>query len=226
MTQRFSVLIPTLNEAENIARTLAAARAAFGNAAEYIVADAGSSDATVAVAAAAGARTIPSIRSRGAQLDDALRAAQGEICILLHADTLLPPDAAQVIERALTHAIAGAFLLRFEAGKLAWLAAAINVRSRLFRSATGDQVMFAARARLLQSGGVPRVELFEDVRLWRQLKRAGRVTLVKAKVTTSARLWIQLGAWRGILLHWRLRLLHALGMTPRRLAKMYPTSVA
>jgi rSAM/selenodomain-associated transferase 2 len=226
MTPRFSVLIPTLDEAANIDATVAAAKQALGESAEYIVADAGSTDATVQYAMQAGAHVIRCMRSRGVQLDDALRIARGEVCVLLHADTLLPHRAAQMIEQALARASAGAFLLQFENGKLPWLAAAINVRSRVLRSATGDQAIFARRDVLLQSGGVPRIELFEDVRLWRQLKRAGRVTLVRAKVTTSARLWIQLGAWRGILLHWRLRVLHALGMTPRRLAKMYPTSAS
>ena len=224
MTPRFSILIPTLNEAANIRRTLAAAQTAFGAVAEYIVADGGSTDATVEAARASGARVIHSVRGRGAQLDDALRAACGDVCILVHADTRVPPDAAAIIERALEHAVAGAFLLQFESGQLPWLAVAINIRSLVLKSATGDQVMFARRETLLNSGGVPRVELFEDVLAWRQLKRAGRVVLVRAKVTTSARLWIQLGTWRGIFLHWRLRLLHALGMTPRRLAKMYPTS--
>ena len=48
--------------------------------------------------------------------------------------------------------------------------------------------------------------------------------LVRAEVTTSARLWKQLGIVRGILLHLRLRVLHAMGVQPDRLARMYPTS--
>ena len=104
-----------------------------------------------------------------------------------------------------------------------WLARAINLRSRLTRSATGDQAMFFRRAALLQAGGVPPVELFEDVRLWRQMKRAGRLTLLEAAVTTSARLWQHEGTWRVIALHWRLRALHALGVSPRALARRYPS---
>jgi rSAM/selenodomain-associated transferase 2 len=224
MTPRFSVLIPTLNEEANIRSTVAAAKQALGDSAEYIVADGGSSDATVSYAQECGAQVIHCVRSRGIQLDDALRIARGDVCVMLHADTVLPDDAAQLMEQAVARADAGAFLLQFENNRLPWLAAAINMRSVVLKSATGDQAIFARRDVLLQTGGVPRIELFEDVRLWQQLKRAGRVTLVRAKVTTSARLWIQYGAWRGILLHWRLRILHAFGMTPGRLAKMYPTS--
>lgn len=224
MRPQITVLIPALNEARSLPATLAAARRALGNDVEMIVADGGSTDATVVLANAAGAQVVSSPRGRGTQLDRALRAARGDICVLLHADTLLPADARSHITHALEHAVAGAFLLRFEEPQLRWLARAINLRSLVFRNATGDQAMFARRASLLEIGGVPGIELFEDVRLWRMLKRAGRVQLVKARVTTSARLWLELGTVRGVLLHLRLRLLHALGVAPRRLAKMYPTA--
>ena len=224
MTPRFSVLIPTLNEADNIADTMAAARTAFANEAEYIVADGGSADGTAAIAAAAGARVLETERGRGRQLDAALRAAVGEVCVLLHADTLLPADAKPAIDAAVQDGVGGAFYLRFEEPRLWWLARAINMRSRVFRSATGDQAMFARRAVLLGIGGVPHEDLFEDVRLWQKLKRAGRVQLVHGEVTTSARMWLQLGTWRTILLHWRLRALHSVGVAPQRLARRYPTA--
>jgi rSAM/selenodomain-associated transferase 2 len=224
MIPRFAVLIPTLNEAERIGATLVAARHACGDAAEYIVSDGGSTDATVEIAQAADAMVLRGPRGRGAQLNAALQAARAETCILLHADTLLPFDAAQHMSAALEHHVGGAFMLRFAEPQFDWLARAINLRSRIFHSATGDQAMFARRIVLNQIGGVPDVELFEDVRLWRQLKRAGRIQLLQAEVTTSARLWQTLGTWRGMLLHARLRMLHALGVTPQRLARMYPTS--
>lgn len=221
-----SILIPTLNEAATISTTLAAARTAFGPSTELIVSDAGSTDRTRELAADAGALVIASPRGRGHQLDAALRAASGEVCVLLHADTLLPASAGQHIDLAMQNqaVVGGAFRLRFEGNALPWLARGINLRSRLFNTATGDQAMFARRDVLLRVGGIPHVELFEDVRLWRALKRAGRLELVGASVTTSARFWMRIGMWSGILLHLRLRLLHAVGVSPQRLARMYPTS--
>ena len=223
MTPRFSILIPTLNEAANITQTLNAARHAFGDDAEYIVCDGHSTDETRAMAGSAGAVVITETRGRGRQLDAALRTARGDVCVLLHADTLLPDNARIVVQQALETADAGAFYLRFPEAHLAWLARAINRRTRVFRSATGDQAMFARRSLLLAVGGIPRDDLFEDVKLWKKLKRAGRVQLVNAEVTTSARLWLKLGTWRGILLHWGLRVLHTVGVPARRLARMYPT---
>jgi rSAM/selenodomain-associated transferase 2 len=223
MTHRFSILIPTLNEAANITPTLNAARSAFGDTAEYIVCDGGSADETAALARREGAVVLAEARGRGRQLNAALASARGDVCVLLHADTLLPANARPLIEHALQTADAGAFYLRFHEAHLGWLARAINRRTRIFRSATGDQAMFARRSVLLAIGGIPRDDLFEDVRLWKKLKRAGRVQLVNAEVTTSARLWLKLGTWRVIFLHWGLRILHAIGVPPRRLARMYPT---
>jgi uncharacterized protein len=221
-----SVLIPTLNEAATLADTLASVRTALGPHTEIIVSDAGSCDSTHAVAEAHGARVVATPGGRGAQLDAALRAATGDVCILLHADTTLPSDALVHIERALERSdvVGGAFFLEFNNGLLPWLARGINLRSRLFNTATGDQAMFARREVLLRVGGIPHVELFEDVRVWQKLKRAGRLELLQARVTTSARLWMRFGTWRVIRLHLRLRLLHALGVQPHRLARMYPTS--
>ncbi|MBM3855962.1 MAG: glycosyltransferase, partial [Verrucomicrobia bacterium] len=61
-----SVIIPTLHEAARIAETIAAVRSRLP-AAEVIVADGGSTDATPAQAARAGARVVPSAPGRGLQ---------------------------------------------------------------------------------------------------------------------------------------------------------------
>lgn len=236
MSARFSIIIPTLNESARIERTLSAARSAFGDAAEYLVADGGSSDGTRAIAERAGARVITCAPGRGVQLDQGFQASSGEICVFLHADTLPPETAQTAIEAALRDATVsgGAFRVAFgdhadpgqnanSAKQVRWLAHAINVRSRLFRTATGDQAMFARRSALEAIGGVPRVPLFEDVRLCRNLKRVGSFRIVDAAVETSPRLWQSVGSLRGIGLHLLLRSLHAAGASPERLSRYYPT---
>ena len=225
MSPRFSLIIPTLNEEARLAATLATARAAFGVSAEYIVSDGGSQDGTAKLAEAAGAVLVQGERGRGAQLQRGVGAAQGEVCVFLHADTALPPTARSAIERALSDpgAVGGAFSIAFsDSTRLRLLAAAINLRTRVFRTATGDQVIFARRSALQQIGGVPAVPLFEDVRLCGALKRAGRFVILKERVGTSARLWRELGMVRGVLLHLAFRGLHALGTSPVLLARYYP----
>lgn len=225
---RFAVVIPTLNEERRIGRTLAAARAAFGDDAEYIVVDGGSRDATERRARAAGARVLRARGGRGAQLAAGAAAASAPTIVFLHADTLVPRDAAVAMTAALQDpsVVGGAFRLRFDPAErptaaLRLLARGIGFRSRAFRTATGDQAIFARAATLAAIGGVPALPLFEDVRLYRALRRAGRVRLLDAAVTTSPRLWRARGTCRVTLLHLALRALHAAGVAPERLAHWY-----
>lgn len=222
-----SLIFPTLNEEQRLGATLAAARAAFRDDAEYLVVDGGSTDATVQVAESSGAKVIMGARGRGAQMDHGFQAATGDICVFVHADTHLPITARASIQSALQDpAVAGgAFSLEFDENSrgLRFLQGAINLRTRAFGTATGDQVIFARTDALRAIGGVPGVPLFEDVRLCRALKRAGRFVILRERVGTSARLWRELGLARGILLHLGFRTLHALGASPALLVKYYPS---
>ncbi|MGQ0813584.1 MAG: TIGR04283 family arsenosugar biosynthesis glycosyltransferase [Gemmatimonadota bacterium] len=226
MSLSFSLIIPTLNEARRLAGTLVFARLAFGNDTEYIVSDGGSTDATLDIARAAGATVVRGAVGRGEQLQRGVVEAHGDICVFLHADTTLPATARSAIEHMLDDqtVVGGAFSIEFpDSGKrLRMLQRAINFRSRLLHNATGDQVIFVRRSVLDSIGGVPNVPLFEDVRLCRALKRRGQFAILEEKVTTSPRLWHEVGTTRGILLHLSLRALHALGISPLLLARCYP----
>ena len=85
-----SIIIPTLNEAENIAGTVNAVSEVPG--VEVIVADGGSTDDTVALAGSAGATIVTAPRIRAAQMNAGASAASGAALLFLHADTRLPRD--------------------------------------------------------------------------------------------------------------------------------------
>ena len=230
MSVRYSVVIPTLDEAARITRVLTAARDALPGA-EVIVADGGSADHTRALASAAGALVLEGPRGRGLQLARGAAAARGDVVIFLHADTLLPPDAGAAIDAALQDegCVGGAFSLSFDEERVPFLlrqlARLITLRSGLFRTATGDQAIFARRS-LLARIELPSDPLFEDVRLFRVLKRSGRVVILRARVRTSLRLWQRVGPLRLISIHLAFRLLHSLGVPTWRLARWYPASAS
>jgi glycosyltransferase involved in cell wall biosynthesis len=93
---RVSIIIITLNEADNLERTIAAARAAgcFDSdrviPVEIVVSDGGSTDATVAIAESLADKVVEAPRGRSNQLNAGARVATGDILLFLHADTLLP----------------------------------------------------------------------------------------------------------------------------------------
>ena len=104
-----TVVIPTLNEAANIAECVASA--AFAD--EILVADAGSADATVALARAAGAtvleRTGPTI---AAQRNAAIAAARNRWIFALDADERITPSLAAELEAVLAAPAYTAFRVR------------------------------------------------------------------------------------------------------------------
>lgn len=218
---RFSVIVPTLNEADEIGQCLERASREFGDGADIVVVDGGSLDDTPAIAAA-HATVVVTSPGRGLQLASGVEQAIGEILVFLHADTWLEPGSAAAIEAALARgATAGCFRLGFRdapSRKYAVLAAAIGLRTRWFRTATGDQAIFSTRAAYEAAGGFEDVPLFEDVRLVRALRRTGSFRPLEGRALKSARRWEREGFFRTVVRHLTLRLRHQLGADPRRLA--------
>src|SRR5688572_3246674 len=111
-----TVIIPTLNEAGNLPRSIAAVRANAA-ACELIVVDGGSSDRTCAVASQLGAHVIQSaVPHRAGQMNLGARTAAGQVILFLHADTILPTQGLARMEKALLHPEigGGAFARRFD----------------------------------------------------------------------------------------------------------------
>lgn len=226
MTRPLSIIIPVLNEADHIATILAALTPLRARGAEVIVVDGGSSDATRELAAPLADRVIPSERGRARQMNGGARLANGEVLLFLHADTLLPPDADQLILPNLYPACDfhwGRFDVTI-AGQPAMLTTIgwmINWRSRTFGIATGDQAIFIRRELFNRLGGFPQLALMEDIELCKRLNRHSAPLCLREKVTTSGRRWENRGVWSTILLMWRLRFLYWIGVSSDQLAREY-----
>ncbi len=239
-----SVIIPALNEAAQLPASLKRVRAVLRGDDEVIVVDGGSGDDTRAVAARQGARVVSSERGRGTQMNAGARAATGDVLLFLHADTLLPPDAANLILRALgdPDVLGGNFVLLFDApGLLPRLFATVyNARSRRARLFYGDSAVWVRRVIFDAVGGYAEATLMEDwafcLALRAEAKRrhptlplAQTLPLIYSPVVTSARrfhgrrglAWRMVGAWA--LLH----LLYALGVPTDALERrLYPPADA
>ena len=108
---RISVIIPALDESENIEAAIESARQAED--AEVIVCDGGSRDGTAAIARSCGVETICTGRGRACQMNAGAAIASGDALLFLHADTRLPKDFGELIRERLKHpdVVAGAFTL-------------------------------------------------------------------------------------------------------------------
>ncbi len=189
--------------------------------------DGGSADRTREVAAR-HARVILKTGGRGAQLNAGAERAAGNVLVFLHADTSVDACSGREIADALSSSGVAGGCHRFRVQppaarftRYALLEAGVNLRTRIFRTATGDQAIFARRDRFWEAGGFPDYPLFEDVTLVRRLRGIGRFERVDATARTSRRRWEDRGFWRTVAFHWILRTAFHLGVRPERLSAWY-----
>ena len=88
---KISVIIPALNEAESIGAVVLSMP--WSEIVECIVVDNGSTDSTVEMARAAGARVIASPRGYGAAMSAGVNAAVGDVLVFLDGDGADPVEA-------------------------------------------------------------------------------------------------------------------------------------
>jgi rSAM/selenodomain-associated transferase 2 len=222
-----SVIIPALNEAENIARTIRAARRDYApDQVEIVVVDGGSTDGTPALVPPT-ARLVHSPRGRAVQMNRGAQASSGQILIFCHADSQLPPGWREAVIEALDPpGTSGGFfqtLLLPEKGIL-------RLINRLkfpadWRIMFGDLAQFMALRVYDQVGGFPEIPLMEDVEMARQLHDAGKIVRVPLRVITSSRRFLENGPLRQWLLSLRcmIRYLY-LGATPEDIVRVYRSS--
>lgn len=220
---RLSIVIPTLNEARQLAATLGALRTA--QAVEAIVVDGGSTDGTLEQAERCGARVLRARRGRASQMNAGARAALAELLIFLHADTLLPDQFETHVRSILSTpgVVAGAFRLGIDgpSAHLRIMETVANWRSRRLQFPYGDQAIFLPADRFREIGGYPEVPIMEDFELIRRLRRLGRIAVAPRAVRTSARRWERLGPWRAWLINQTAIAAYLAGVSPARIAGWY-----
>ncbi|QDV13179.1 PGL/p-HBAD biosynthesis glycosyltransferase [Rosistilla oblonga] len=217
-----SVVIPALNEAENIDRCVRSVAAAG----EVIVVDGGSDDATAEIAAAAGAKVIVSSSGRATQQNAGAKVASGAVLMFLHADNHLAADAIEQVCNALTEQPerwGGAMEQRIESAGIAFrlLEWGNACRVRLRGLPFGDQAIFVRRDAFQRVGGFPDEPIMEDLILSQRLRQIARPLILPGPVFVDPRRWQQRGIVRQTFRNFALQIAFALGVSPRRLRQYY-----
>ncbi len=222
-----SVIVPVLNETARIHTCVAHARAASeGWPLEILVVDGDPAGGTVATITEPTVRTAIAPRGRGPQLNYGASLASGKILVFVHADTLLPAKALDMIKTAVgaTPEVYGAFNLGIASSRRVFrhIESSVKIRTRLTRIPYGDQAIFMTRRLFERLGGYPNIPIMEDVALMRRAKAANaRFALIDALVRTSARRWTSEGVLYCTLRNWLLLSLYLAGIQPERLIKYY-----
>ncbi len=205
-----SVLIPTLNEEENLPSTIALLHESEF-VSEIIVGDADSDDETVRIAKDLGCRVLENLpRSRAVQLNRCAEIATGEVLLFLHADTRVSNLALANLQSKLEQEsaiVGGGFLRSFDSPSLllkftCWLA---GWRGRWWGIFYGDQGIFIRKQAFEDLAGFDEsVSLGEDLELSLRMRDHGKTAAVGPAVLSSARRFEKEGAFRRCVADWKL----------------------
>ena len=224
MRRKISVIIPVLNEADTIVETLQKLQTYRSQAHELILVDGLSEDETMRLAAPLVDKIICTQKGRARQQNAGAQIASGDILLFLHADTELPEKYDELIASQLKQTFMwGRFNVRLSGQH--WLLRIVeqfmNWRSCLTGIATGDQAIFLTRGSFDEIGGIPEIDIMEDIALSKRLKKLSRPACIKETVITSSRRWEEKGIMKTILFMWSMRLQYFLGVKPEILVKKY-----
>jgi uncharacterized protein len=218
---KISVVVPALNERLTLPNLISSLREC--DVAEIIVADGGSVDGTKDwCAAQPDIRLVQSAMGKGPQLNAGAALATGDVLLFLHADCFISQDAFHAMQSTIENSkvAAGAFCIRFAEARprsLRMVERGINLRTRLTRTATGDQGIFVRRSIFERVGGAPDWPLFEDVELVRRARTMGKFAVIGMPLTISGRRYIEHGVFRTAFLIFLLRFGYWMGVSPQRL---------
>ncbi|MBW4694849.1 MAG: TIGR04283 family arsenosugar biosynthesis glycosyltransferase [Lyngbya sp. HA4199-MV5] len=238
---RVSIIIPTLNEAATLGRTLRCLSVLDPPAWEILVVDGGSQDGTVAIAQTTSVTVIHSEQAgRSIQMNQGAEAATGDILCFLHADTLLPDDVIAVMTRTLGNpaiACGGFISLMTDTETTRWSMSLHNYlktyyapllfRPYLFlfkglRLLFGDQVMFCRRGDFWACGGFdPALPIMEEADLCLKLLPYGRIRQVNRVVQSSDRRVAKWGTLKATAIYLYIGFLWGMGASAATLKRFY-----
>ncbi len=226
MTPALDVVIPTLNAAASLARTLAALGTADGLSLTITVCDGGSHDATPSIARQAGARVVAAPAGRGQQLAAGAEAGEAPWLFFLHADSQPGAGWVDAIVRFTADPAsedrAAYFRQRFDSAdrRARRIERLVDWRCRAFGLPYGDQGLVMTRACYRRLGGFAAVPLMEDVELVRRIGRR-RLVPLDADMITSARRYERDGWVLRPLRNLSCLALYFAGVPPRLIRRLY-----
>lgn len=186
---KLSVIIPTLNEAENISKCIRRLRAKTESL-EIIVVDGGSIDETVALAKAEGVIVFKvEKKCRAYQMNYGAKKATSNMLYFVHGDALPPISFAYEIERAwLEGFLIGRFRFRFDSKKLMLRINSWFTRFDKLWVSGGDETLFIAKELFEKLGGYDEAfSIMEEYDLVLRARKSAAYKVIQKDVLVSAR---------------------------------------
>jgi len=206
---QISIIIPTINEANNLPLLLSDL-SSIQKEGEIIIVDCGSKDKTIDIANIYGARVlITKERNRGLQLNIGAKNSKGEWLIFLHADTRLTHDWLKKINSFLKGNKNSIYYFEFKINhkKIIYrvLEILVNFRSKIFKLPYGDQGLIIHRTTYFKNNGFRKIPLMEDVDFLRRLKKKKDLKQLNLPIYISSRKWERTNIFLQAIKNWNLR---------------------
>ena len=206
---KISIIIPTINEANNLPLLLSDL-SSIQKEGEIIIVDCGSEDKTVEIANIYGAKVYKSgERNRGLQLNIGAKNSKGDWLIFLHADTRMTHDWFKKLNSFLNGDKNYIYYFKFKINheKIIFrvLEILVNLRSRFFKQPYGDQGLIIHKTNYLKNNGFRKIPLMEDVDFLRRLKNKNDLKQLNLPIFTSSRKWERTNIFLQAFRNWNFR---------------------
>ena len=206
---KISIIIPTINEADNLPLLLSDL-SSIQKEGEIIIVDCGSEDKTIDIANIYGAKVyISKERNRGLQLDIGAKNSKGEWLLFLHADTRLTNDWFSKINSVLKGNKNYIYYFKFKINhkKIIYrvLEILVNFRSKYFKQPYGDQGLIIHRTNYFKNNGFRNIPLMEDVDFLRRLKNPKDLKQLNSPIFISSRKWERTNIFFQAIRNWHFR---------------------
>lgn len=219
-----SVVVPTLNEAENIAPLIRFLKRSAPPESEIIVVDGGSMDGTPDLAKKSGAKVISKAPcGRSCQMNLGATIAKGEVLYFVHADVLPPESWANDIADSFSKNIkAGCFSYRFNSKRKLLKINSWATRRNSFLSGGGDQTLFIEKSIFEKMGGFRNdLCIMEDFEFVWRLKKDFPFTVIPNDAIVSARKYEKNGYLKVQVINLLTVFFFKIGWEPERLKLFY-----
>ena len=206
---KISIIIPTINEANNLPLLLSDL-SSIQKEGEIIIVDCGSEDKTIDIANIYGAKVyIAKEKNRGLQLDIGAKNSKGDWLIFLHADTRLTHDWFKKINSFLEGNKNSIYYFEFKINhkKIIYrvLEILVNFRSKFFKQPYGDQGLIIHRTIYFKNNGFRKIPLMEDVDFLRRLNKQKDLKQLNLPIFISSRKWESTNIFLQAIKNWHFR---------------------
>jgi len=227
---KISIIIPVLNEEENIPQLLhhLKAQSTTNIIENIIIVDGGSQDKSVLAAKKEGVTVLESNKGRAKQMNLGAKHAKGKILYFLHVDSFPPKNFDQYIINEINKGNeAGCFRLKFNHNHW-WLRLASWLTQFSWRACRGgDQSQFITKTLFNDIGGFDEsYNIYEDNILINELYKRKQFTVINKKIVTSARRYKEHGIWKLQYHFWAIYVKRWLGASSNELYDYYKKYIA